>query len=160
MSNYKILDAKYGITDGGMACGPVSGYVVATIKFECEGKIQYLSIDDYESFPTFYLTDEDIFNNLISEVDDEAFLDLRDSHELYEIDDIDLSTHEYFDIYDSLYQKGSGPAYSLIKFAIAVVRLDVEDTNKLINESIGKYVTEIDIPETEDEKDYKESVEK
>ena len=159
MSNYKILDAKYGITDGGMACGPISGYVVVTVKFECEGKIQYLSIDDYESFPTFYLTDDDIFDNLKNEAEDD-FLDYLESKELYEIDDIDLSTHEYFDIYDSLYQKGSGPAYSLIKFAIAIVRLCVKDTKKLIKESIGRYVTEIDIPETEDEKDYKDSIEK
>ena len=34
MEKYLIEEAKCGITDGGMACGPVAGTVVAEVKFK------------------------------------------------------------------------------------------------------------------------------
>ncbi len=37
---------------------------------------------------------------------------------------------------------------ALIKLLIAVVRLDYDEADKLIEEAIGKYIIEIDIPDT------------
>ena len=34
MKRYFIEDAQCGITEGGMACGPVGGNVVATVRFK------------------------------------------------------------------------------------------------------------------------------
>ena len=55
MKRYVIENASCGITEGGVACGPVFGSVVATIKIKND-KTQYLSLVEVQGFPNFYLT--------------------------------------------------------------------------------------------------------
>ena len=38
---------------------------------------------------------------------------------------------------------------ALIKLLIAVVRLDYDEADKLIEESVGKYIKDINIPDTD-----------
>ena len=64
MKRYLIENAKCGITDGGIACGPVSGSVIATVKFKEGEKSQYFSLAEVSGFPNFFLTDKDVFDDL------------------------------------------------------------------------------------------------
>ena len=64
-----------------------------------------------------------------------------------EFDGIELE--EYESIAEELKKPYDEESKALIKLLIAIIRLDYDETDKLIEKSIGKYITEIDIPTTD-----------
>ena len=59
---YYIKDVFYGITGG-----PLDEVVVATIEYEQDSKTLYFSIVDVGGLLSYYLSEINIFNNLIDE---------------------------------------------------------------------------------------------
>ena len=143
--NYLIKGIRYGITEGGMACGPVSGNVVASIEYQNGDKVSFLSMVEVFGMPEFYLSEEDIYENLLEESED--FIDKANSLIINEFNGIKLE--EYEDIMEELKKPYNEEDKALIKLLIAVVRLDYDEADKLIEESVGKYITEINIPDTD-----------
>jgi len=143
--NYLIKGIRYGITEGGMACGPVSGNVVASIEYQNGDKVSFLSMVEVFGMPEFYLSEEDIYENLLEESED--FIDKANSLIINEFNGIELK--EYEDIMEELKKPYNEEDKALIKLLIAVVRLDYDEADKLIEESVGKYITEINIPDTD-----------
>ena len=146
---YLIKNIEYGITEGGVACGPIDGNIVATIEYQEDNKVSWLSLVEVFGMPEFYYSDENIFEELLKESED--FIDKADNLIIKEFNDIKLD--EYENIIEELKKSVNEDDKSLIKLLIAVVRLDYENTNKLINAAIGKYTTEINIPKTDLEDD-------
>jgi hypothetical protein len=143
--NYLIKGIRYGITEGGMACGPVSGNVVASIEFQDDDKVSFLSMVEVFGIPEFYFSEEDIYNELLEESED--FIDKANSLIINEFNGIELE--EYEDIMEELKKPYNEEDKALIKLLIAVVRLDYDEADKLIEESIGKYIKDINIPDTD-----------
>ena len=143
--NYLIKGIRYGITEGGMACGPVSGNVVASIEFQDDNKVSFLSMVEVFGIPEFYFSEEDIYDELLEESED--FIDKANSLIINEFNGIELK--EYEDIMEELKKPYNEEDKALIKLLIAVVRLDYDEADKLIEESIGKYIKDINIPDTD-----------
>ena len=143
--NYLIKGIRYGITEGGMACGPVSGNVVASIEFQDDDKVSFLSMVEVFGVPEFYFSEEDIYDELLEESED--FIDKANSLIINEFNGIELK--EYEDIMEELKKPYNEEDKALIKLLIAVVRLDYDEADKLIEESIGKYIKDINIPDTD-----------
>ena len=143
--NYLIKGIRYGITEGGMACGPVSGNVVASIEFQDDDKVSFLSMVEVFGIPEFYFSEEDIYNELLEESED--FIDKANSLIINEFNGIELK--EYEDIMEELKKPYNEEDKALIKLLIAVVRLDYDEADKLIEESVGKYIKDINIPDTD-----------
>lgn len=143
--NYLIKGIRYGITEGGMACGPVSGNVVASIEFQDDDKVSFLSMVEVFGVPEFYFSEEDIYDELLEESED--FIDKANSLIINEFNGIELK--EYEDIMEELKKPYNEEDKALIKLLIAVVRLDYDEADKLIEESVGKYIKDINIPDTD-----------
>lgn len=143
--NYLIKGIRYGITEGGMACGPVSGNVVASIEFQDDDKVSFLSMVEVFGIPEFYFSEEDIYDELLEESED--FIDKANSLIINEFNGIELK--EYEDIMEELKKPYNEEDKALIKLLIAVVRLDYDEADKLIEESVGKYIKDINIPDTD-----------
>lgn len=143
--NYLIKGIRYGITEGGMACGPVSGNVVASIEFQDDDKVSFLSMVEVFGMPEFYFSEEDIYDELLEESED--FIDKANSLIINEFNGIELE--EYEDIMEELKKPYNEEDKALIKLLIAVVRLDYDEADKLIEESVGKYIKDINIPDTD-----------
>ena len=134
----KIKTIRYGITAGGFACGPVDGSVNAIIEYEDKEGTKFLSNVEYSSIPTLYLSDIDIFDLLMKEE-----LEAVDKYFIKSFAGVDLK--EYPDIYEQLKNKKSDDAL-LLKLLICVTVMDKESTDKLIKQSMDKYIKEIKIP--------------
>ena len=143
--NYLIKGIRYGITEGGMACGPVSGNVVASIEFQDDDKVRFLSMVEVFGIPEFYFSEENIYDELLEESED--FIDKANSLIINEFNGIELE--EYEDITEELKKPYNEEDKALIKLLIAVVRLDYDEADKLIEESVGKYIKDINIPDTD-----------
>lgn len=146
---YLVKNIKCGITEGGVACGPIDGNIVATIEYQEKNKVNWLSLVDVFGIPEFYQSDKNIFDELMKESED--FIDEANSLLIKKFNDIDLE--EYEDIIEQLNKSVDEDDKTLIKLLIAVVRLDFEDLDKLIADSIGKYTTDIQIPKIDLEED-------
>lgn len=147
---YLIKDIKFGTTEDGVACEPIEGNIVVTIEFQDDISTNWLSMVEIFGIPEFYYSDEDIFEELLKESDD--FIEKTEHLIIKEFNGIQLG--EYEDIIKNLRKPFDENDKSLIKLIIAVMRLDYEDTNKLIEDSIGKYSIDINIPNTDLDEDF------
>ena len=156
MKRYFIEDVKCGITEDGMACGPIGGNIVATISFKEEDKTQWISLVEVTGIPIFYLSDKDIYEDLLKEdFEDEEFMAYANEHQIHDFNGIALSA-EYDEIFDSIARSPENPAVPLIKYLITIVRCSEDEVEPLISIAEGKYADELDVPMSDVEEDYLE----
>ncbi|MBQ5956167.1 MAG: hypothetical protein IJL46_01195 [Clostridia bacterium] len=149
MKRYYIENVKYGITDGGIACGPIGGNIVVTIQFKDSDKTQWISLIDVTGIPNIYLTDRDVFQDLIKEdFDDIEFTTYITNHSIDNINGIELGS-EYDDIFNSIDNDPENPVVPLIKYLINLARAGEDETDFLISQGISKYADEIKAPESD-----------
>ncbi len=123
--NYFIKNVKYGIT-GGL----FDETVIASVELQVNEENKFLSIVDLNGIFEFYLSDNDIYDNLINE----EYEDLEDNI-ISEYNGISLDSLD--DIIEN-----NDDSLLLIKYALLVLRLDEEETNVLINKTTNKYLTQ------------------
>ena len=156
MKRYYIEEAKCGMTDGGMACGPADGSIVVTVKFKEGHKTQYLSMVEVQGFPNFYLTNLDVFDDLVKEdFEDEEFQKIMDASYITDFDGVEIGG-EYADVFDGIHNSLNNPAVPLLRYIIALIRCPIEDTEDLIQKAAGRYVDEIEVPLSDIEEEYME----
>ena len=156
MKRYYIEEAKCGITEGGMACGPVPGNVVVTVKFKEGSKVQWINLVDVGGILNVCLSDKDIHDALIEEDFDDEFLEYIDDHCIDEFNGLELGT-EYGDWLDSIEEDPENPAVQLIRLLIALALCKPgEPEAELIKMAKGKYADELNIPESAVEDVYNE----
>ena len=143
MKRYLIKDAKYGITEGGIACGPVEGNVVVTVKFNDGESDKWLNVVYVMGTLNFCSFDKDMHDEIMTENDDS--IDLVNLHTIYEFDGHKLGM-DYSETLENLSEEYDDCAAELIKYILYLSYMDEETTNKAIKESIGKYVDQINIP--------------
>ena len=146
MARYFIETAKCGITDGSIACGPVSGNVVVTVQFKDESKTQWISLVEVDGIPIVYLSDKDIHEDLVAEdFDNEEFNQYMEDHLISEFDGIEFDA-DYSTTLESIAEDPENPAVPLIRYLITLARCDMDEVDDLIQMASGKYADELDIP--------------
>ena len=154
MKRYIIEEAKCGITEGGIACGPVDGSVVATVRFKDEGESKWISLVEAQGIPNVYLSDKDIHEDLVKEdFENDEFTAYMEEHYINEFNGIEFGT-DYSDTFESISNDPENPAVPLIKYLIALVRCDMEEVDGIISMATGKYADELEIPVSDVEEDF------
>ncbi len=158
MKRFFIEEAKCGLTDGGVACGPLSSNVVVTIKFTESDETKWLSSVEVDGIPNYYLADKDFHEDLVKEdFDDEEFTKYLDEQYISEFNGISLG--EYPDPFPSFIEDPENPAIPLLKYLVTLVRCPSKDGERLIEMAKGKYADELDIPVSDVEEEFKEDYE-
>ena len=156
MKRYIIEDAKCGIPEGGVACGPADGNVVATVRFRDGGKSRWISLVDVEGIPNVYLSDRDMHEELVKEdLENAEFTAYREEHFIGEFGGIVLGP-DYADTFESIAEDPENPAVPLIRYLIALVRCDEDEVDDLIAGAAGRYADELEIPVSDVEEDFLE----
>lgn len=158
MKRYLIEKAQCGITKGGMACGPVSGHVVVTIKFNDGSKTQWLSLVEVEGIPNVFLLNKDIHEELVAEDFDDEFTKYIDEHFINEFEGISFDD-SYFTTLNDIAEDPDNPAAPLIRYLITLVRCDMDEVEGLIQMASGKFADELDIPVSDVEEEFMEDYE-
>lgn len=157
MKKYSIVDVQVGVSEGGMACGPVGGHVIAEVQVRDleNNKIAFHSLAEVDGTLNFMLTDESTFDGQIKDdYQDTQFWDkiseaenggYSDYNEFYE----DLEKHEICDEDCAL----------IWKYLAYMVRADWSEIDQMKNASIGKVFGEFAIPVCDAEEEYLEEME-
>lgn len=143
MSRYLIEDIKYGECEGGFACGPVDGPIVAEAKIRTDaGEEFYLSLADVVGLPNFYKTPVTTFEQQLNM--DEAIIDIMDAGFIETGD------------YDEIFEKRDPEWFQLYRYLIFFVSESEYECDKFAKLTVGKYIDEIEIPASEYELGYYE----
>ena len=151
-----IVDIKVGISDAGMACGPVSGNVIAEVQLRDpeNEEVTYHSMVEVDDTLTFFESDESLYDILLSGDSDDERWELVEESEVggytgYVEFFADLEENEICD----------GEHEDIWKLLVFLVRASNEDTENAIKEYVGKPLNRIDIPASDVEQEYKEEKE-
>ncbi|WP_027207189.1 hypothetical protein [Butyrivibrio fibrisolvens] len=150
MGKYYIDDVKCGLEKGGMACGPGFGTVVASVKVSVGSKTFWLTNAEVEGLPSFYMSDEDIYDRLINISADDDFIDYLDQCFIDSFEGIKL--REYDEMMESIKKNEGNPAVSLIRYIVLLTRCEMEEVDGLVALVKGKFVDEVEIPASDVEK--------
>lgn len=158
MKRYFIEDAKYGIAE----CENdwISGSPVAAIKYRTEDETKWMSVVDFCGTLNVYLTDEEIFTELLKVVsEDEEYEEYLGNQYIDEFNGITLAT-DYNDVYESIYDDLENPAVPLIKLLLVLLNGAEDDsTEELVSVVVGKYADELDLPVSEAEEEFLDELE-
>ena len=152
MRKFLVEDVKVGIPKGGIACGPVSGSVIAEVCLRDmeEGTVKYYSLAEVEGIPNFIETEVSTFDRQIEDdPDDEEFWNMLSKCCVEGIGD-------YRDVFDKQEEmKHHDPERLMIwKYLIYIVRTDWEEIDQIKEMSIGKCLGDLEIPVCDIEQDY------
>ena len=143
MKNYFIESVKCDVANGGMACGPVSGPVVAEalVKDE-ENSSSYIGLVEVDGMPNFYQSESSYFDSLIDDdMPEESFEEFQ-SHFIAE------------GMYEDLFEEPDEDMQDMFRYLIYIVRADWDECEKYIAGTTGKWLGEIEIPMSDVEEEY------
>ena len=145
MARYFIESVQCGIGEGGMACGPMFGPVLAEIKVRTDGDESfYLSLADVSDIPNFTKSPESTYESqLAADFSDE---ELERFHSYY------LGLGDYYDIFEAVEDE----YYPLYRSLIYLVKSDDESCRKFKEALEGRWIDEVDVPMTEMEQEFRE----
>ncbi len=155
---YFIEEAKCGVTAGGMACGPVPGYVVASVRYTFGSVENWFTMVETDGIPSVFVTEEDVFEEILEDNFDEEFQEYMEYHEIDLLNGIQLNGG-YEDIIENIREKPESPAAPLIKYMMALIRCETEEVPELTRMAEGQYVDELEIPVSDVEEEYLDSLE-
>ena len=159
MTRYFIEAVKCGVSEDGMACGPVSGTPAASIKFREGDETKWLCLAEADGIPNFILADKDIHTDLVEgDADDDEFIEYLNSHFIEDFNGIRFGL-EYSEIFESIDEDPDNPAVPLIRYIIALIRCSRDEEKGLIEMATGKYADELDVPISDVEEMYREEME-
>ena len=144
MGKYFVNEVKYGISEGGVACGPVEGTINVSLNVKTDEKSFWITNSELTGIPNFYLTDDDIFDKLIkSDISDDFIEFINDKF----IDNFEgISLGDYDNILSSIKENVENPAGALIRYIILLTRCPEENINDIISIAKGNFIDDIDIP--------------
>ena len=159
MKRYLIEDAKCGISDGGIACGPVPGHVVTSVKFSDGEESRWLNLAEVDGMPNVYLTEEEVYEAMIKDdPEDETLTERLEEDYIEGLDGIAFGM-DYSETFASIEEEPDSPAVPLIKYMIALTRCEMGDVQSLLKLGIGRYADELEIPVSDVEEEYLEETE-
>lgn len=136
-NHLKIVSADYRIGDTGFAMNMGIGLVVGEVQLQdAEGNTFFYTNDEYDSRPTFIKTKESVLEMLALENE----CDKDKIQELLERPLIDK--YEYSEVLEDK----NNPLYLIFCYLTYLVQADEESTKAFIQNTVGKYLDEIEIP--------------
>ncbi len=152
MKRFLIEDVRVGISKGGIACGPVPGNVIGEIVLRDEdGKAAYHCMAEVSGTLNFYESESSIYQGQIDEDFDNAeFADLLES-----------SFTEGYDCYYDFYEEVNAiqplsVTARIRKYLAYIVCADWPEIDRLKADTIGKLISDIEIPLCDAEAEYLE----
>ncbi len=119
---------------------PAGGKVIVAVKYDDGNNQRWLYNVEVFGIPNFLVSADDIFDELIGDIDDNT-KKLVDETSISEFEGIMLG--EYSEIQEEIEQQKDNPASLLIKYIVEVTLADADTTNRLIENTIGKYLDEV-----------------
>lgn len=149
MKTYLIKDAKCKVLGG-----PFNASVLAAVKVFDSEQEWWLTNWEYDGYPVFYQSKEDLFDKIIS-ADESGEEDSFNELEQYIITEMegDISLESYEAFYTSINGTEINPTAQLVRYLIALTRCDMEDLDDIINRAINKNIDDIDVPPSDFEED-------
>lgn len=151
MKRFLVEDVKVGVSEGGMACGPVGGSVVGEVRIADteNGTVNFYSLVEVEGIPNFSKTDISVYEQLIREDEGKDFYDMLFEHAFGDF-------MGYGDFYESLDGRDLSEEDMIWKYLVYVVRASWEEVEKMKAESIGRCIGDFEIPVCDAEEEYME----
>ncbi len=152
MKSFLIEDVRVGISKGGIACGPVPGNVIGEIVLRDEdGKATYHCMAEVSGTLNFYESEASLYQGQIDEDFDNAeFADLLESSFTEGYDN-------YYDFYEEVNAMQPLSVTARIrKYLAYMVRADLPEIDSLKADTIGKLISDIEIPLCDAEAEYLE----
>lgn len=148
MKKLFVEDVRIGESEGGIACGPCGGSLVVEVRFHDEdGKVFYISNNEYEGIPNFFMTDESAFDRMIEE-------DFDNEKEFFDrlANEWAMNVGEYED----LFSDQDPDWFDAYRYVIYLTRCANEEVEPFIKATVGKWLHECDIPASDVEEEYNE----
>ena len=137
MTRYKVVEARCGLGNGGMACGPVSGPVIGEIHLQGDnGDDFYLCNAEVDSIPCMFKTPMSTIDDQINE----SIFDEGPRQEFFNSCYMDVGD------YDEILQDKENELYDAFRYLIYIVRTSWKDMDSFIAKTVGKYLDEMEIP--------------
>lgn len=142
-----INSARWGIGEGGFACGPVAGPVVAEAEIETEnGEVFFFTLAEVEGIPNLMKSTESVFElNLKAELSE-------DEEILFEESLTDYDGCSYEDFFES---RDEIEDFDVYRYLVFIVRAQESEADRFIKETSGKYIEDVDVPASDVEEDLK-----
>ena len=143
MARYFIESVQYGEDAGGIACGPVSGALIAEAKILSDtGEVFFMSLADVMGIPNFIKSPVSTFDLQIRcEPNDE---------EIEQLLSWNVDTGEYYEIFENRDPEW----FQLYRYLIYIISAGEDSRKTFMSETSGRYLDEIDIPVSSIEEDY------
>ena len=155
MKKLFVEDVKVGVSEGGMACGPVSGSVVAEVRLRDpeDSIVKYYSLAEVEGIPNFFETDESTYDRQIEEVDDVEFWNMLSEHAASDF----CGYADFFENQEEM-ERNDPDSLLIWKYLIYMVRADWDEIEQMKTKSVGKCLGDFEIPVSDVEQDYLDEI--
>ena len=153
--NIKINDIKCDLSDEGF-----DSSVVASVYYTLDNESKWLHIIETDGIPDFFLSKDDIHGKLIEEGDDiDARIDFLDKYRINKFEGVKFDELSYDNLFEKINSKDIDPLIKkLFRLIILIVRCDYDDLKDLIKKYKTKNLCDIDVPCSDVEEDYNESL--
>lgn len=154
MKRFLIEDVRVGISKGGMACGPVPGNVIGEIALCNEDReTSYYCMAEVSGTLNFYESRSSLYQGQIEEdFDNSEFADLMESSFTEGYD-------SYYDFYEEVNSLQPLSVTARIrKYLAYIVRADWPEIDHLKKDTIGKIISDIEIPLCDAEMEFLEEI--
>ena len=150
MKKIIIEEVKVGVSEGGMACGPVPGHVIVEARIrQANGKVSYYGLVEVDGTANFYATDVSRYEKEIADEIDEDEIDNYPGAEGY------MTYDEFYEDLEEMMKKDKAHAL-LLKYLVCLARLDWDGVDELKEASVGKAIGDFEIPVCDAEEEYLE----
>ena len=152
MKRFLIEDVCVGISNGGIACGPVPGNVIGEIVLRDEDrKATYHCMTEVSGMLNFYESESSLYQGQIAEDFDNAGF----------ADPLESSFTDAYDCYYDFYEETNAMqplsvTARIRKYLAYIVRADLPKIDRLKADTIGKLISDIEIPLCDAEAEYLE----
>ena len=140
----KILDVKCGSTEGGIACGPISGEPVYSVRYEINGVKKWIHNAEVEGIPNFFISDEDLHDKFLDDDYINKNIDYINSLNATEFEGLCLD--EYESMIHDISENLDNPAVPFVRFLLRLYCSDSDGINQLIQDCQDKYADELPLP--------------
>ena len=152
-----IDEIKVGASEGGIACGPASGNIIAEIKLhepDDENAVSYHALAEVDGTLNFYENDESLYDQLIC--------DDFNEDEWSDVEACEVGGYsDYDEFFDDLKENETCDAEheEAWRLLVFLVRAEDDEVESLKTEVIGKPLGKVHIPTTDVEQEYKDAKE-
>ena len=153
----KIRGLHWGYDGGGMACGPVSGSTIVEICVTDEGHNYFVSVSEMDNFQHTGVSPVPMFDILMHMMHYDVQFDSE--HEKYTANVIEDYDYENGDEPDEMYGSRFAKVIHLARLAMQAYtesedgRPDMQAAMEFIEPYVNRDISEMDLPELEEETD-------